>query len=112
MSGPLAGLLVLDLTWYLAGPYATMILADLGAEVLKIERPPAGDPARGNGPYWDAAGQHSSYFMSVNRGKQSVLVDLKQPRGVEIVRALAHDVAVERVPVGKCVRAVLGFASG
>jgi crotonobetainyl-CoA:carnitine CoA-transferase CaiB-like acyl-CoA transferase len=111
MSGPLTGLLVLDLTWYLAGPYATMILADLGAEVLKVERPPAGDPARGNGPYWDAAGQYSSYFMSVNRGKQSVLVDLKQPRGVEIVRALAEraDVLVENMLPGAMERLGLGY---
>jgi CoA:oxalate CoA-transferase len=94
MSGPLAGLLVVDLTWYLAGPYATMILADLGAEVLKIEQPRGGDPARGNGPYWDAENRHSSYFMSVNRGKQSLVLDLKQPRGRELLAALAERAAV------------------
>jgi CoA:oxalate CoA-transferase len=113
MSGPLAGVLVLDLTWYLAGPYATMILADLGAEVLKIERPPSGDPARGNGPYWGGQPEYSSYFMSVNRGKQSLLLDLKQARGLDLVRALAEraDVLVENFLPGTMGRLGLDYES-
>src|SRR5215207_8065159 len=93
---PLAGLLVVDLTWYLAGPYATMVLADLGATVLKIEQP-GGDPARGNGPWYDVERQHSSYFMSVNRGKRSLVLNLKHPRGLALLEELAAraDVLVE-----------------
>jgi CoA:oxalate CoA-transferase len=108
--GPLAGVRVVDLTWYLAGPYATMILADLGAEVVKIERPD-GDPVRGNGPFLDAAGAYSSYFMSVNRGKQSVVLDLKQPRGRELLLELVAraDVLVENFLPGTMARLGLGY---
>ncbi len=110
MSGSLAGVRVVDLTWYLAGPYATMILADLGAEVVKIERPD-GDPVRGNGPFYDAAGAYSSYFMSVNRGKRSVVVDLKHPRGRELLLELAAraDVLVENFLPGTMARLGLGY---
>ncbi len=72
---PLAGIRVLDLTRVLAGPFATMILADLGAEVVKIERPPSGDDARAFGPFLPSG--TSAYFASLNRGKKSVLLDLK-----------------------------------
>ena len=65
---PLSGVRVIDLTRVLAGPYATMVLADLGAEVIKIERPGTGDDSRGFGPFRDGS---SGYFASVNRGKQS-----------------------------------------
>ena len=73
-AGPLSGLTVIDLTRVLAGPYCTLILADLGARVIKIERPGRGDDARQIGPF--VAGQ-SVYFSSLNRGKQSLALDLK-----------------------------------
>jgi CoA:oxalate CoA-transferase len=113
VSGPLAGLLVVDLTWYLAGPYATMVLADLGAEVLKIEQPRGGDPVRGNGPYWNADQRYSSYFMSVNRGKQSLVLDLKQERGRDLLRDLAAraDVLVENFLPGAMERLGLDYAA-
>ena len=85
--GPLAGLRVLDFTRILSGPYATMLLADLGAEVIKVERPGAGDDTRAWGPpFVDGI---STYFAAVNRGKRSVAIDLKQERGRELVRRLA-----------------------
>src|SRR5438094_816698 len=65
-AGPLAGLRVLDLTWVLSGPFAAMTLCDLGAEVIKVERPPYGDIARTTGPF---LGEESAYFISINRGK-------------------------------------------
>lgn len=74
-GGPLAGVTVVDLTRVLAGPYATLLLADLGARVVKVERPGRGDDARGIGPFVDG---HSAYFLSVNRGKESVALDLAE----------------------------------
>jgi CoA:oxalate CoA-transferase len=111
LRGPLAGLLVVDLTWYLAGPYATMILADLGATVLKVEQP-GGDPARGNGPFLDAERQFSSYFMSVNRGKRSLVLNLKQARGLALLEELAAraDVLVENYLPGTLARLGLPYA--
>lgn len=111
-SGALAGLLVVDLTWYLAGPYATMILADLGATVLKIEQP-GGDPARGNGPFLDAERRFSSYFLSVNRGKRSVVLNLKHPRGLALLAELAAhaDVLVENYLPGTLERLGLPYAA-
>jgi crotonobetainyl-CoA:carnitine CoA-transferase CaiB-like acyl-CoA transferase len=75
MAGPLAGVRVLDLSRVLAGPYAAMLLGDLGAEVIKVERPGAGDDTRGWGPPFVPAGDgaESTYFLSVNRGKRSAL---------------------------------------
>jgi formyl-CoA transferase/CoA:oxalate CoA-transferase len=92
---PLAGLRVLDLSRVLAGPYCTMLLADLGAEVVKIERPDGGDTTRGWGPPF--AGGESTYFLSVNRGKRSAAVDLATPSGQELLRGLAarSDLVVE-----------------
>src|SRR5579862_7951740 len=72
-GGPLAGILVVDLSRILAGPYCTMVLADLGARVIKVEAP-GGDDARQYGPFVD---ERSAYFMSVNRGKESIALDLK-----------------------------------
>src|SRR5450759_486543 len=78
---PLSGVRVIDLTRVLAGPYATMVLSDLGAEVIKIERPCTGDDSRGFGPFRDGS---SGYFASVNRGKQSCTVDLKTDEGRDL----------------------------
>ncbi|MFQ5872284.1 MAG: CaiB/BaiF CoA transferase family protein [Dehalococcoidia bacterium] len=99
MAGPLEGTRVLDLTRVLAGPYATMVLADLGAEVIKVERPEGGDMARGSGPFIDG---ESSYFLSLNRGKKSIVLDLKSERGREILFHLAKrcDVLVENFVPG------------
>jgi crotonobetainyl-CoA:carnitine CoA-transferase CaiB-like acyl-CoA transferase len=95
----LEGVTVLDLSRVLAGPYATQLLADLGAEVIKVESP-RGDDTRGWGPPF--AGDQSGYFLSVNRGKRSLAVDLKHPRGAALVRRLAArvDVLVENFKVG------------
>ena len=115
MSGALDGIRVLDLTRILAGPMATQTLADLGAEVIKIERPGRGDDTRSWGPPFigesgDAAAD-SAYFVCCNRGKQSVTVDLAHPEGQEIVRALAckSDVVVENFKVGDLVRFGVGY---
>ena len=80
--GPLDGLRVLDLTQNLAGPYCTMLLADLGADVIKVE-PPSGDGTRRMGPYTEEDTQRADggYFASVNRGKRSIVLDLKYPVG-------------------------------
>jgi formyl-CoA transferase len=95
MSLPLSGIRVLDLSRVLAGPYCTMQLADLGADVLKIERPGTGDDTRGWGPPF-AAGE-SAYFLCCNRNKRSLAIDLKQPEGRDLVARLAShcDVLVE-----------------
>jgi formyl-CoA transferase len=97
---PLEGVRVLDLSRVLAGPYCTMMLGDLGAEVIKVERPGTGDDTRRWGPPW--AGGESAYYLSVNRNKKSVTVNLKEERGREIVRRLASqsDVLVENFRVG------------
>ena len=99
MPGPLTGLKVLDLTRILAGPYCTMVLGDLGAEVIKIERPEGGDTARGNGPFVRGL---SSYFLSVNRGKKSMTLDLSSDKGKEVLIDLAKgtDVLVENFVPG------------
>ena len=74
MSGPLAGVTVVDLTHVLAGPYASMILSDLGAKVIKVERPGIGDDTRSFPPFKNG---HSAYFATINHGKQSIALDLK-----------------------------------
>src|SRR5512141_1718749 len=101
-SRPLAGIRVLDLTRILAGPWATQNLADLGAEVIKVERPGRGDDTRTWGPPWlkDAAGKdtrEAAYFLSVNRGKKSITLDIAKPEGQALLRELAaqSDVLVE-----------------
>jgi crotonobetainyl-CoA:carnitine CoA-transferase CaiB-like acyl-CoA transferase len=110
MSGPLSGIRVLDLSRVLAGPFCTMILGDLGAEVIKIEHPEGGDDTRAWGPPF-AAGE-SAYYLSVNRNKKSVLADLKSPRGREAVTALAArcDVVIENFRVGVAEKLGLGYA--
>ncbi len=99
MLGALTGIRVLDLTRVLAGPYATMVLGDLGAEVIKLEQPGTGDESRNFGPFKNG---FSLYFMSVNRGKQSLTLDLKAPQGKEIFLELVKqsDVLVENFRPG------------
>jgi CoA:oxalate CoA-transferase len=99
MSGPLSGIKVLDLTRVLAGPYATMILSDLGADVIKIEQPEIGDESRNFGPFKNG---FSLYFMSVNRGKRSITLDLKTDRGKDIFKQLVKqsDILVENFRPG------------
>ncbi|MGK6310239.1 CaiB/BaiF CoA transferase family protein [Variovorax sp. DT-64] len=116
MKTALGHLKVLDLTRILAGPWATQNLADMGAEVIKIERPRVGDDTRAWGPPFlkDADGKEtrdSSYFLSANRGKQSVTVDLATPEGQEIIRQLAADadVVVENYKVGTLARYGLAY---
>ncbi|TDG97601.1 hypothetical protein EPR50_G00227900 [Perca flavescens] len=106
---PLEGLTVLDLTRVLAGPFATMILGDLGAEVIKVERPGAGDDTRAWGPPF--VGAESAYFLSVNRNKKSICVDLKHPRGAGVIQELAGvcDVLVENYLPGKLHQMGLGY---
>ncbi|MEZ4393160.1 MAG: CoA transferase [Polyangiales bacterium] len=100
MLDALRGVRVLDLTRILAGPYGTLLLADLGAEVLKVERPVTGDDTRRTGPHFVAG--ESLYFLSVNRGKRSVCIDLARPEGREVLRdlALGCDVVVENFRAG------------
>ncbi len=109
MPGPLAGLRVLDLTRVLAGPYCTMLLGDLGADVIKIEAPGTGDDTRRWGPPYLAG--EAIYYLSVNRNKRSVTVNLKDPRGQEIIRELARHCAilVENFKVGGMERLGLGY---
>jgi len=114
--GPLSHIRVLDLSRVLAGPWCGQNLADLGAEVIKIERPKTGDDSRAFGPPWlkDASGKdtkESAYFACANRGKKSVTVDLSKPGGQNIVRELARnaDVLVENYKVGDLARYGLGY---
>ena len=101
---PLAGIKVLDLSRVLAGPWCTQLLADLGAEVTKIERPGSGDDTRHWGPPWFGEGDErvAGYFLSCNRGKKSAAIDFAQPEGAALVRKLAAeaDVVVENFKVG------------
>jgi crotonobetainyl-CoA:carnitine CoA-transferase CaiB-like acyl-CoA transferase len=117
MPGPLSHLRVLDLTRVLAGPWAGQNLADLGAEVIKLERPGSGDDSRAFGPPWlkDAEGRdtsESAYFACTNRGKKSITVNLSHPEGQAIVRELAakSDVLLENYKVGDLERYGLGYA--
>lgn len=102
MSSPLEGVLVLDLSRVLAGPFCTMMLGDLGARIIKVEHPEDGDVTRGWGPPYDAATGLSAYYLSVNRNKESIALDLGTPAGAEAVRKLAAraDVIVENFPPG------------
>jgi formyl-CoA transferase len=114
----LSHLRVLDLTRVLAGPWSTQLLADLGADVVKIERPGSGDDTRAWGPPYlkDAEGAETSeaaYYLAANRGKRSVTVDLAHPEGQRVVRALAEraDVVVENYKVDQLARYGLDYAS-
>ncbi|MDL2339872.1 MAG: CoA transferase, partial [Pseudomonadota bacterium] len=112
---PLEGVKVLDLSRVLAGPWCTQLLADLGAEVIKIERPGVGDDTRHWGPPWhgEGADRVSAYFLSCNRGKKSAAIDLAKPEGAALVRRLAADadVVVENFKVGGLAKFGLDAAS-
>ena len=110
MPGPLSGTVVVDLSRVLSGPYCTMLLADLGAEVIKIERPGTGDPARRLGPLIHG---EAAYFLSVNRGKQSVALDIFTDRGRAVVERLSAqaDVLVENYVPGTMARLGLDYAT-
>lgn len=115
-EAPLAGIKVLDLSRVLAGPWASQTLADLGADVIKIERPGVGDDTRSWGPPWhtDAQGdQLSAYFMAANRGKRSVAIDMATTEGQALVRRLAQgsDILIENFKVGDMQRRGLDYAS-
>ena len=101
MQGLLKGIRVLDLSRVLAGPYCSMMLGDLGADVIKIERPGVGDETRHWGPPFAAPGE-SAYFLCVNRNKRSITIDMKKSDGIEIVKSLARksDVFIENFTPG------------
>ncbi len=114
--GALGHLRVLDLSRVLAGPWASQVMADLGAEVIKVERPGSGDDTRGWGPPYlrDQSGRETSesaYFLSANRGKKSVTIDIARPEGQALVRRLAaaSDVLLENFKVGTMARLGLGW---
>jgi crotonobetainyl-CoA:carnitine CoA-transferase CaiB-like acyl-CoA transferase len=109
-ASPLAGVRVLEIGIAMAGPYCAMLLGDLGAEVIKIERPAGGDESRNWPPFF--SGGESHYFLAANRNKRSVTVDLKRPEGVAVARRLAaaSDVLVENYRVGVLERLGLGYA--
>ena len=108
MAGPLSGVRVLDLTRVLAGPFCSMILGDMGAEVIKIEEPGKGDDTRSWPPF---LGGEATYFLSVNRNKQSLTLNLKAPEGRAILTKLARksDVVLENFRTGTMERLGLGY---
>jgi CoA:oxalate CoA-transferase len=109
-EGPLADVKVLDLTWVLSGPYASMVLCDLGADVIKVERPPYGDVARTTGPFI-GDDPESAYFFSINRGKRSTVLDLRKPQGKELFLRLVEkvDVVMENFTPGTMDRLGIGY---
>jgi crotonobetainyl-CoA:carnitine CoA-transferase CaiB-like acyl-CoA transferase len=117
MKGALKGLRVLDLTRVLAGPWATQMLADFGAEVIKIEKPGEGDDTRGWGPPFvknaDGGDGDAAYFHSANRGKKSVCIDFTKVEGANLIKALAakSDILVENYKVGGLAKYGLNYAS-
>ena len=118
MAGPLTHLKVLDLSRILAGPWASQVLADFGAEVIKVERPQRGDDTRHWGPPFlkDEAGEdtaEAAYYLSANRGKKSITVDITRPEGQQLVRELAAecDVLLENYKVGGLKKYGLDYAS-
>lgn len=111
MFSPLDGYRILDLSRVLAGPYCTMMLGDLGAEVIKVERPGTGDDTRAWGPPF--VGNESAYYLCANRNKKSITVNLKAEKGREIIRQLAtiSDVLIENYKVGELTELGLGYES-
>ena len=117
-AGALAHLRVLDLSRVLAGPWCTQNLADMGADVIKVERPGTGDDTRAWGPPWvrgadGSAAEDSTYYAAANRGKKSITVDISRPEGQELVRRLAavSDVVVENYKIGDLKRYGLDYAA-
>ncbi len=110
-EGALAGIRILDLSRILAGPYCSMVLSDYGAEVIKVERPGEGDGTRQWGPPWVET--ESAYFLSVNRNKKSIELDLTKPKGLELAQRLAQksDVLIENFKPGTAERLGLGYAT-
>ena len=118
MAGPLSHIRVLDLSRIMAGPWASQVLADLGADVIKVERPGVGDDTRAWGPPFlkDKSGadtRESGYYLSVNRGKRSITLDLDKPEGQRVVRALAErsDIVLENFKAGTLKRFGLDYES-
>lgn len=116
MAGPLQGIRILDLSRVLAGPWCTQILSDLGAEVIKIERPGMGDDTRHWGPPWlkDEKGEptdESAYFLSTNRGKHSLTIDISKPEGCALIHELAakSDIFIENFKTGDLDLKGLGY---
>jgi len=111
MSAPLDGITILDLTRVLSGPYCTMLLADMGARVIKIERPGSGDDTRAWGPPF--LGAESAYFLSINRNKESVTLDFKRPEGRALLDQLIarSDVVVENFRPGTLAKLGLDYAA-
>ena len=112
MDRPLSGIRVIGLEQYIAGPYCTMLLADAGAEVIKIERPGSGDPRRAMPPFAEKRGvKKAAGFMAYNRNKTSLALDLRHPRGQEVLRRLiaGADVVVENLKPGSMNRLGLGY---
>ena len=110
MTDALTGIRIADFSRVLAGPVATMILGDLGADVVKIERPGTGDDTRGWGPPWSSGGD-ASYYLSVNRNKRSIALDLKDPDDLAVARSIAlrSDVVIENFRPGVMARAGLDY---
>lgn len=113
VSGPLAGVRVLDFSRVLAGPLCTMLLGDLGADVIKIEAPEGGDETRQWGPPWFGESGLSAYFISVNRNKRSVALDLKSVQGQATAQAIARQsqIVVENFRVGALAKLGLDYAT-
>ncbi len=117
MSGPLEGIVVLDMSRVLAGPWAGQLLADLGARVIKVEHPERGDDTRGWGPPWlaeaDQVEKVAAYYLCTNRGKQSLAVDIATEEGQALIRRLAEgaDILLENFKVGGLARYGLDYAS-
>lgn len=117
MAGPLKNIRVLDLSRVLAGPWATQLLADFGAQVIKVEKPGEGDDTRGWGPPFvtnpDGSRGDAAYYLSTNRGKQSVAIDMATPEGQKLLRDLAakSDIVVENFKVGGLKKYGLDYAS-
>ena len=109
VNSPLAGIRVIDLTRIVAGPYCTMVLGDLGAEVLKIEEPGVGDPTRKWGPFFGENHENTAYFISLNRNKKSACIDLKRGRDIIYDLARKSDVLVENYVPGKLSQYGLSF---
>ncbi len=108
MAGPLEGLFVLDMSKTLAGPFCTMNLGDMGAEVIKVEEPTIGDETRQWSPYWEG---QSCFYLAVNRNKRNIAVNLKHPQGAEVVKKLATkaDVVIESFRTGTTEKMGLGY---